>query len=1631
MRKRMYKAGKSWVVAAAAFATAAMVSGGNASANDVTQQNTATVQTATANTDTTKNVTDTTTQDTTKNVTDTTTQDTTKNVTGTTTQDTTSNTVTADNTVNNVATTTDNVVKNQYKENSNGSWSYYDNNGQIVKGLQTINGNIQYFDPTTGEQVKGQTLTIDGVIYSFDRDSGNGTKTEVASLPTTGSYATKDGSNWQYEDQQQQPIKGLYTDKDNLRYFNETDGTQAKGTVVSVDNNTYYFDKDSGNGQLIPSVTGGQYGTIQLNNQTVWVYRNANGEIVKGLQNINGNIQYFDPTTGEQLKGKTATINGVTYYFEASDGNLVGTVDNGLVNVNGQIQYFDPTTGEQAKNKQVTVNDVTYYFDDNGNGQYVFTNAVSSTTPDAYSAHTQAYNTDQSSFTNVVDGFLTADSWYRPKEVISDATGSTWKTSSENDYRPIITVWWPNKNVEVNYLKLMQDNDLLSTQTQFTIFSDQYTLNEAAQAAQNEIEKRIYREKSTDWLKDLLFEAHGDTPSFVKQQFIWNKDSEYPYANSENEWYQGGYLSYEKNSDLTPNADSHYRNADNMFDYLLANDVDSSNPVVQAENLNWLHYLMNFGSITADDSNANFDGIRVDAVDFVSNDTNQRTYDYLRDAYQVDQSNQKANAHLSLVEATLEAGTSWVNSDALIESNMRDISNLVLTNAPGKNASLKYMINDTGYKKVNDSIIAADAIDVANRSNDYTENVAIPNYSIIHAHDKGTQEIIGQVIKKTTGQDVGGDINNFTAEQLKEGLKAYYEDQRKPIKEYNSYNMPSIYALMLTNKDTVPRVYYGDLYQDDGQYMEKTSVYYDAITALMKNRVKYVSGGQNMSVDDNGVLTSVRFGKNALKPTDTGDSETRTSGIGVIVANNPSLDLKGKDVVLSMGAAHANQTYRAALLSTNTGIIAYDSDDGAPTAKTNDKGELIFSANEIDNQANTNIRGVGADNNQVSGYLAVWVPVGASDNQDVRTDASTTETTDGKVFHSDAALDSNLIYEGFSSFQPQPTTNSELTNVIIAQPQNIQKFHDWGITSFEMAPQYRSSQDGTFLDSVIDNGYAFSDRYDLGFNTPTKYGTDEDLRNAIKALHGSGMQVMADVVYNQLYNLQSPEIVTASRVNMYNSKDDVPFGTQLYVANTIGGGKYQEEYGGEFLKELYNKYPDLFNSKSYEYWNKNYGSGQDKNTYTLSSRTRPAIDTNTKITRWSAKYLNGTSLPGRGMGYVLKDWNTGTYFKLDGNNTILPTELEIKSHWVANTDGTYSYYDKNAHSLLVGSHVIDGQTVYFDEKGIQAKGKWAQSADGTWAYYDAKNGDRIIGDQYIDDHYIRAQDHSVNATGYLLDVVTDQWAWYENGQKYTGFRHYMGAYYYFKNGVRQENSFETAWGNTYYVGNDGRTVQGEQVIDGQLYDFGTNGTFNLKSRPSGYLNKDNGWKWYENGQKYTGFRYYMGAYYYFKDGVRQENSFETAWGKTYYVGSDGRTVQGIQTINGKQYYFGNDNTFYLRTNTIQKVGNQTFKSNDNGVLEPWIGYIYDGSADNGGYRWYENGQLFTGFRYYMGYYYWFENGVRSGAGWHGVGGYMYYTDQNGHAVQGIQHIPDVDGIYHGNGYYDFGNDGTYYLRSAN
>ncbi|MFC4760746.1 GDSL-type esterase/lipase family protein [Fructobacillus durionis] len=315
----------------------------------------------------------------------------------------------------------------------------------------------------------------------------------------------------------------------------------------------------------------------------------------------------------------------------------------------------------------------------------------------------------------------------------------------------------------------------------------------------------------------------------------------------------------------------------------------------------------------------------------------------------------------------------------------------------------------------------------------------------------------------------------------------------------------------------------------------------------------------------------------------------------------------------------------------------------------------------------------------------------------------------------------------------------------------------------------------------------------------------------------------------------------------------------------------------------------------------------------------------------------------------------------------------------------------------MGVNVIDAGVVT-DQNHNETIPDGVHPTNAAYKAIAAKIADAIQNDhqQYRDN----AQHYDLgNVSGYVNTLAG--WRWLENGKAYTGFRYYMGTYYWFVNGVRQNRGWHEAWGRLYYTDDNGRAVQGIYNINGQNFDFGNDGSYYLRS--SGYLydgsSQNGGYRWYEDGKLFTGFRYYMGTFYWFVDGVRQNAGWRQAWGMTYYTDASGRAVQGIQTIDGKAYNFGTDNTYYER---------------------PVSGYIHDGSSQNGGYRWYENGNLFTGFRFYMGTYYWFIDGVRQNAGWREAWGMKYYTDANGRAVQGDQ---TIDGRH-----YFFGNDGSYYLR---
>lgn len=1236
------------------------------------------------------------------------------------------------------------------------------------------------------------------------------------------------------------------------------------------------------------------------------------------------------PKSGVTEKEETAALSldnikqvDGKYYYVKEDGSYK---TNFAVSVNGQLLYF-------GKDGALT-----------STSTHSFTPGTTNLV-DAFSSHNRAYDSKKESF-ELVDGYLTPNSWYRPVTILEN--GEKWRVSTEKDFRPLLMAWWPDVDTQVAYLNTFSKHFNLNAT--YSTSQSQSELNAAAKTIQIKIEQEISAKKSTEWLRQAI-------ESFVKEQDQWNTTTEnYTLADH----LQGGALLY-VNNDKTPWANSDYRllnrtpsNQDGSlngtgrylggYEFLLANDVDNSNPVVQAEQLNQIHYLVNWGSIVMGDKDANFDGIRVDAVDNVDADLLQVYTNYFRAAFGVDKSEANALAHISILEA-------WdLNDNAYNQKH--DGAALAMDN------NLRYAIMGALYGSGSSlkDLITSSLTDRTNNSK-YGDTQA--NYIFARAHDNLVQDIIRDIVQKEINPKSDG--YTMTDAELKRAFEIYNEDIKKAEKRYTINNIPAAYALILQNMEQVTRVYYGDLYTDNGQYMATKSPYYDAITTLLKNRMKYVSGGQSMKVDTfNGkeILSSVRYGKDIMTADQTtGVAETsKHSGMLTLIANNQDFSLGDGTLKVNMGKLHANQAYRPLLLGTDKGIVTYENDAAAAgkIKYTDAEGNLSFSGDEIKGYRTVDMRG----------YLGVWVPVGAPDNQDIRVKGSDKKLD--KTFSATEALDSQVIYEGFSNFQDFVEKDSQYTNKLIAE--NAELFKSWGITSFEMAPQFVSADDRTFLDSVIQNGYAFTDRYDLAMSKNNKYGSKEDLRDALKALHKQGIQAIADWVPDQLYQLPGQEVVTATRANSYGTpKANAYINNTLYVANSKSSGKdFQAQYGGEFLDELQKKYPQLFED--------------------VMISTGKKIDPSVKIKQWSAKYMNGTNILGRGSRYVLSNDATGRYYQVTDNGIFLPKPLtdqggktgfyydgkgmayfdnsgfQAKNAFIKYA-GNYYYFDKEGY-MLTGRQDIDGKTYFFLPNGIQLRDSIYQQ-DGKYYYFGS------FGEQYKDGYFVfdvpkegtsetEAKFRYFSPTGEMAVGLTyaggglqyfDENGFQAKGTKYVtpdGKLYFFdknsgnaytnrwaeidGIWYEFNDqGYAQakKGEFYTTDGSTwFYRDAAGKNVTGALTLDGHEYYFRANGAqvkgeFVTENGKISYYTVDNGYKvkdkffevngkWYhadKDGNLATGRQTIDHLNYYFNaDGSQVKSDFFTLdGGKTWYYAKDnGEIVTGAYSIGGKNYYFKED-----------------------------------------------------------------------------------------------------------------------------
>ena len=1299
------------------------------------------------------------------------------------------------------------------------------------------------------------------------------------------------------------------------------------------------------------------------------------------------------PKSGVTEKEETAALSldnikqvDGKYYYVKEDGSYK---TNFAVSVNGQLLYF-------GKDGALT-----------STSTHSFTPGTTNLV-DAFSSHNRAYDSKKESF-ELVDGYLTPNSWYRPVTILEN--GEKWRVSTEKDFRPLLMAWWPDVDTQVAYLNTFSKHFNLNAT--YSTSQSQSELNAAAKTIQIKIEQEISAKKSTEWLRQAI-------ESFVKEQDQWNTTTEnYTLADH----LQGGALLY-VNNDKTPWANSDYRllnrtpsNQDGSlngtgrylggYEFLLANDVDNSNPVVQAEQLNQIHYLVNWGSIVMGDKDANFDGIRVDAVDNVDADLLQVYTNYFRAAFGVDKSEANALAHISILEA-------WdLNDNAYNQKH--DGAALAMDN------NLRYAIMGALYGSGSSlkDLITSSLTDRTNNSK-YGDTQA--NYIFARAHDNLVQDIIRDIVQKEINPKSDG--YTMTDAELKRAFEIYNEDMKKAEKRYTINNIPAAYALILQNMEQVTRVYYGDLYTDNGQYMATKSPYYDAITTLLKNRMKYVSGGQSMKVDTfNGkeILSSVRYGKDIMTADQTtGVAETsKHSGMLTLIANNQDFSLGDGTLKVNMGKLHANQAYRPLLLGTDKGIVTYENDAAAAgkIKYTDAEGNLSFSGDEIKGYRTVDMRG----------YLGVWVPVGAPDNQDIRVKGSDKKLD--KTFSATEALDSQVIYEGFSNFQDFVEKDSQYTNKLIAE--NAELFKSWGITSFEMAPQFVSADDRTFLDSVIQNGYAFTDRYDLAMSKNNKYGSKEDLRDALKALHKQGIQAIADWVPDQLYQLPGQEVVTATRANSYGTpKANAYINNTLYVANSKSSGKdFQAQYGGEFLDELQKKYPQLFED--------------------VMISTGKKIDPSVKIKQWSAKYMNGTNILGRGNRYVLSNDATGRYYQVTDNGIFLPKPLtdqggktgfyydgkgmayfdnsgfQAKNAFIK-YGGNYYYFDKEGY-MLTGRQDIDGKSYFFLPNGIQLRDSIYQQ-DGKYYYFGS------FGEQYKDGYFVfdvpkegtsetEAKFRYFSPTGEMAVGLTyaggglqyfDENGFQAKGTKYVtpdGKLYFFdknsgnaytnrwaeidGIWYEFNDqGYAQakKGEFYTTDGSTwFYRDAAGKNVTGALTLDGHEYYFRANGAqvkgeFVTENGKISYYTVDNGYKvkdkffevngkWYhadKDGNLATGRQTIDHLNYYFNaDGSQVKSDFFTLdGGKTWYYAKDnGEIVTGAYSIGGKNYYFKEDGSQVKGDFVKNADGSLSYYDKDSGER------LNNRFLTTGNNVWYyfKDGKAVTGRQNIDGKEYYFDN----------------------------------------------------------
>ena len=221
-------------------------------------------------------------------------------------------------------------------------WYYVGNDGKRLKGSQTINNVPVYFDPYDGKQAKG-VFGNDG--YFYDKDSG--AKIDLG----TNRYVFIN-ENWYYLNEEGKILKGDQTIDGVQVHFDPYYGNQIKGEFTdsnghAVKANSYtspvkFYDKDSG------ALVKNQY----FNHNGKWYYADAEGNILKGSQTIDGVHVYFDYNG---VQAKDTVLDG--YYYDKDTGARKELPRDQFIKIGDDLYYLS----SNGRTGEININGKDYY----------------------------------------------------------------------------------------------------------------------------------------------------------------------------------------------------------------------------------------------------------------------------------------------------------------------------------------------------------------------------------------------------------------------------------------------------------------------------------------------------------------------------------------------------------------------------------------------------------------------------------------------------------------------------------------------------------------------------------------------------------------------------------------------------------------------------------------------------------------------------------------------------------------------------------------------------------------------------------------------------------------------------------------------------------------------------------------------------------------------------------------------------------------------------------------------------------------------------------------------------------------------------------------------------------------------